>query len=373
MRLVLLALTALLAHGAAAAAPPVLRLTGPVKELAADGGRVAVLVQTSRPRCTQSRVAVWQPSTRSLAPIGVSPCSESVSTGAAISEVALAGRRVAYLEYAGGNTRELQLKSATLPVRRPVVVASASFDLDEISGTFLGRLAGDGGLLAFDWWQACPSCGGRGIPDSSSVWRLSTAGVPCPTAGLGTRPFCDIVRAGPLGERLLAVGGGLLAIRTAEGLAIVTGENALRASIPIAAGVFRAARLDGDGRTLAVLTATGVRNELRAYDTAGRATATYRLPAAPTSGAASCGDPSGCSMPALRLEDIQSGIAVLVSGRDVRLVRLSDGKVALIRAPGRTPVHAQLEPDGLYYSYSLTARSSRVAFLPFSGLAARFR
>src|SRR5204862_8362695 len=89
----------------AASGPPVLRLTGPVKELAADGGRVAVLVQTSRPRCTQSRVAVWQPSTRSLAPVGVSPCSESVSTGAAISEVALAGRRVAYLEYAGGNTR----------------------------------------------------------------------------------------------------------------------------------------------------------------------------------------------------------------------------------------------------------------------------
>ena len=121
-----LVLVALPAGGSGAApAPPLLRLTGPVKELAADGGRVAIVLQTSRPRCTSARVAVWQPSTRSLAPIGVSPCSESLSTGAGIYSVALAGKRVAYVQFGGGNIRELQLRSTTLPERRPVSVCAA--------------------------------------------------------------------------------------------------------------------------------------------------------------------------------------------------------------------------------------------------------
>src|SRR5438132_4894639 len=121
--LLVLAFLALSTGGSGAApAQPLLRLTGPVKELAADGGRVAIVLQTSRPRCTTTRVAVWQPSTRSLSPIGVSPCSESLSTGAGIYSVALAGTRVAYVLYGGGNIRELQLKSTTLAERRPVTV-----------------------------------------------------------------------------------------------------------------------------------------------------------------------------------------------------------------------------------------------------------
>ena len=102
--LLALAFLALSAGGSGAApAAPTLTLTGPVKELAADGGRVAIVLQTSRPRYTSTRVAVWQPSTRSLAPIGVSPCSESLSTGAGIFSVALAGTRVAYVQFGGGN------------------------------------------------------------------------------------------------------------------------------------------------------------------------------------------------------------------------------------------------------------------------------
>jgi hypothetical protein len=208
----LLAVAAALAHSTPAA-PPVLRLTGPVKELAADGGRVAVLLQTSRPRCTVQRVAVWQPSTRSLAPIGASQCSESLSTGAGIFSVALAGTRAAYVQYAGGNTRELQLKTATLSRRKPVVAASAAFDLDGLSGTYLGRIAGDGSLLAFDSWNVCPACAGGGspAPERSGIWRIVPNGQPCPSAGLGTLRVCSAVRSGP-GLRLASVGGGSLAL-----------------------------------------------------------------------------------------------------------------------------------------------------------------
>jgi hypothetical protein len=347
-----------------------------VKELAADGGRVAMLFQTTMPRCTRSRVAVWQPATRSLAPIGASPCSESLSTGAGIYSVALAGIRVAYLLYAGGNTRELQLKSTTATERRPATFASASFSLDETSGSYIGRVAGDGPLLAFDWWNRCPACAddNRPQPDRSAVWRIAGSGTACPDAGLGAVRRCTAVQVGFGTRRLLSVAGGSLALLQPDGSVVVTtttGET--KATIPFAAGELRAARLDTDGGTLAALVASGGKNALRVFDASGTLAHTYPLPAARTSGDGTCGDPSGCRVPALRLEDVQSGIAVYVLGRDVHLLRLADGKSATVRAPGRTPVHAQLEPDGLYSSYSLAARSSRVAFLPFSAVVARLR
>ena len=357
-------------HGTAAAPAPPLRLTGPVKELAADGGRVAVLLQTSRPNCTQSRVAVWQPSTRSLAPIGVSPCSQSVSTGAGISSVALAGTRVAYVQYAGGNIRELELRSATLAARRPVTVASASFGLDELSGTYIGRVAGDGSLLAFDWWSVCPACAGDAgpQPDRSAVWRVAGTGA-CPNAGLGSARRCTVVQAGLGAVRLLSAAAGSVALLQPDGsVAIVTATGTPIAKVAFAAGELRAARLDSDGRTLAALVASGGKNALRVYDSTGALAATYPLPAARTSGDGTCGDPSGCRTPALRLEDVDSGIAVYVIGAQIHLLRLDDGKTATIRPPGRTPVHAQLERDGLYYSYSLAPKSSRVAFMPFAKL-----
>jgi hypothetical protein len=370
MKVALLAVAALVAHGTAAAPPP-LRLTGPVKELAADGGRVAVLLQTSRPGCTVARVAVWQPSTRSLAPIGTSPCSESLSTGAGIFSVALAGTRVAYVQYAGGNTRELQLRSALLPARRPATIASASFSLDETSGTYIGRLAGDGSLLAFDAWNVCPACAGaaRPQPDRSSIWRVAGSGA-CPNAGLGAARLCTVVQSGLGTLRLLSVAAGSLALLQPDGsVAVVTAAGATTATIRFAAGELRTARLDSDGRRLVALVSAGsAKNALRAYDPTGALVATYPLPTVRTSGDATCGDPNGCKTPALRLEDVDSGIAVYVLGAQIHLLRLADGKAATIRPPGRTPVHAQLERDGLYYSYSLTARSSRVAFMPFSKL-----
>jgi hypothetical protein len=372
------ALAALLAGGSstAAAPAPVLRLTGPVKELAADGGRVAIVLQTAKPRCTTARVAVWQPSTRSLAPIGASPCSESLSTGAGIFSVALAGTRVAYVTYAGGNIRELQLKSTTVAERRPVTVASASFGVDELSGTYIGRVAGDGPLLAFDWWNLCPACAddNRPQPDRSAVWRVAASGTACPDAGLGALRRCSVVQAGFGPRRLLSVAGGSVALLQPDGSVVVaTSAGQTQATIAFAAGELRAARLDTDGRTLAALVAAGGKNALRVYDATGALAHTYPLPAARTSGDGTCGDPNGCRVPALRLEDVQSGIAVYVLGRDVHLLRLADGKSATVRVPGRTPVHAQLEPDGLYYSYSVAPRASRVAFLPFSAVVARIR
>jgi hypothetical protein len=345
-----------------------LALAGPVRELAADGGRVAILLRTSRPNCAQDRVAVWGPSTRTLVPIGAAPCARSTSTGTGLFGVALAGTRVAYVQFAGGNARELELRLATLAQPRPATVASAAFGLDAEQGTYIGRLAGDGALLAFDWWSLCRPCadvnptGPRG-----SVWRIVPAGSACPDGGLGSRRRCALVQAALGRLRLLAVGGGLVALKAADGSLVVTSAaGAVRSAVPFAPGQLRAARIDGDGKTIVALVSSGGRNTLSVLTPAGTVRRTIPLRATKTAGDDPCGDPEGCSVPALRLEDLHAGVAVYVLGRDLHLVDVTTGRDRKIRVPGGGPVHAQLEAPGLFYSYqpASSRNRGRVAFVP---------
>jgi hypothetical protein len=77
---------------------------------------------------------------------------------------------------------------------------------------------------------------------------------------------------------------------------------------------------------------------------------------------------------ALRLEDYRAGIAVYVVGRAVYLLPLAGEPNVTIRAPGPGPVHAQLVPSGLFYSYRAPGSPSRgrVAFVPMGSVLARF-
>jgi hypothetical protein len=350
-----------------AANTPALPLAGPVSELAADGGRVAILVRTKTGNCARDRVAVWAPATRSLVPVGASACVDSTSTGAGLYSVGLAGTRVAYVQFAGGNTRELQLRLASLASPRAVTVASASFGVDEVQGTYIGRVAGDGSLLAFDWWSECAPCAAPVAPRASIFRLVPSGGSACPDAGLGALPRCRPVISTVGSLRLLAVGGGLTAMRAGDDVA-VRGPDGTTLYTGTFAGL-RAARLDAG--VLLVLTRVGTQNSLWTVDVAsGARSGPWVLPASRSAGDDVCGDPNGCRLPALRLADYQGGIAVYVVGRAVHLLRLADRRDVTIRAPGVGPVHAQLEPSGLFYSYSPVASPSRgrVVFVPLGRL-----
>jgi len=359
--------------GASSANTAVLSLAGPVSELAADGGRVAILLRTKTGNCARDRVAVWAPATRSFVPVGASACTGSTSTGAGLFSVGLAGTRVAYVRFAGGNTRELQLRLATLASPRPVTVASASFGLDEGQGTFIGRVAGDGSLLAFDWWSECGPCAqATPVAPRASIFRVvSSGGSACPNAGLGALPRCRPVTSVVGSLRLLAVGGGLAVTGSGDDVAV----RAVDATT-VYSGTFaglRAARIDG--RVLLVLARMGTQSSLWTVDvSSGRRSGPWSLPASKSAGDDVCADPSGCSLAALRLADYQDGIAVYVVGRAVHLLRLSDRRDVTIRAPGVGPVHAQLEPSGLFYSYRPAGSPGRgrVAFVPMAAVLSRF-
>ncbi|TML57618.1 MAG: hypothetical protein E6G22_15315 [Actinobacteria bacterium] len=371
-RALLLGLVALV--GASPASTQTLSLAGPVSELAADGGRVAILVRTKTGNCARDRVAVWAPATRSFVPIGASACVGSTSTGAGLFSVGLAGTRVAYVQFAGGNTRELQLRLATLASPRAATVASASFGVDVGQGTYIGRVAGDGSLLAFDWWSECGPCAqATPVAPRASIFRLvSSGGAACPNAGLGALPRCRpvISLAGSL--RLLAVGGGLVVTGAGDEVAVRALDGA-----PVYTGTFaglRAARIDA--RVLLVLTRAGTQSSLWTVDLSlGLRSGPWILPSSKSAADDVCAEPSGCRPAALRLADYQAGIAVYVVGHGVHLLRLSDKRDVTIAAPGLGPVHVQLEQSGLFYSYrpAPSPTRGRVAFMPMAAVLARFR
>jgi hypothetical protein len=289
-------------------------------------------------------------------PIGASACVGSTSTGAGLFGVALAGTRVAYVQFAGANTRELRLRLATVKRPRAATVASASFGLDQEQGTYIGRVAGDGSLLAFDWWSQCAPCAqATPVAPRSSIFRIvSSGGSQCPNAGLGALPRCRSVVTVAGSLRLLAVGGGLVAMRAGDDVAVRSVDGAVMWS-----GTFPgllAARIDG--RVLLVLVRVGSQNSLWTVDLpTGLRTGPWNLP----------------SSSILRLEGYRAGIAVYVLGRAVHLLRLSDGRDVPIRAPGPGPVQAQLAPSGLFYSYRSAGSPGRgrVAFVPMAALRSR--
>ena len=363
----LLLLLSLGAQGSGGATAPArtLALAGPVTELAADGGRVGILLMTKRPRCSRDRAAVWTPSTRSLVPAGAAPCTESLSTGTGLFGVALAGTRFAYVLYGGGNIRELQLRAGTLARPRAATVASAAFGVDDETGTLLGNALGDGSLLVFNHWDS------EGGADSADVLRLVPAGARCP-GDVGAARRCATV--GSTAGRIVAADAGRIVLRDPAGtLEVVRPNGTLVRSLPVPQA--RAVKLQGDD-LVALLPAGRQRFRLDAYSVSTGALAHSWPLAGPAASAGDgrCGDPLGCRTPALRLEDVQNGFVVYELGRAIHLLRLADGRDVVVRTPAVGPVHAQLEAPGLFYSYRIASSTmpGRVAFAPFPTLLARF-
>ena len=89
----------------------------PVRALEHDASRVAYAVGRSARDC--NRVYVWDLATRGVSKLGRKTHCEQTSTGNEIAAVSIAGRRVLWVHYAGGNIRDWSLWTATaLPMIR---------------------------------------------------------------------------------------------------------------------------------------------------------------------------------------------------------------------------------------------------------------
>jgi hypothetical protein len=329
---------------AASRADTVLSVQGRITLLAADGNHAAVT--TTVKRACARRIVVWSAPGRnsvSMKP-GILGCA-----GDGVTRLAVGGGRVAWIEQGGGNSLEMAVMAASLTggARKQFEFATngdrASGDP---SGQWVGQLVGGGSLLAYNrWTQVCdrPEVEACGHKDP----QLRLADQELIRIAAGRRA---VVLRGPAAYPLIAIGGGHLAVATADGVTIRDASGAEVAAVPNA------------GRERAALSTTRLAVEtastLDLYDSAtgARRKSLSIGPAA-----------------ALPLAGVTSKLALLRGPHRLVLVRLGDGKRISfpLRGAAATLVGARLTDAGLFYAYNARG-SGRIVFEPTGKLTARF-
>lgn len=309
-----------------------LKTRRPVERLVADGSRVVAKYSGVESSCIES----WDPVARSLDRYLAGRCD--------IRDLASAGDRIAWVTYDGGG-KGTALATVTSSERAPALISGVC---DPVQGPSIPcyrlpmfDLSGDGPLLVFDtwgWqcndWVLClsePKLGGR-------LWRLDGAhAVEIAASGKGLTP--------------LSVDGGRILVDRGDGLLeVLAADGSSLGTFQLNGTLVRAAMLHD--RDLVVLTPNAV--EVTDTET-GQFITRWPAPAD------------------AQLVDVQNGVAVLIAGKDIHLLRLSDGRAAVIEPPGEGPVLAQLEPSGLFYSYKADDATypGRLEFVPFDQLPLR--
>lgn len=311
----------------------VLEAARAVDALAADGRRVAI--DYGAGPAPGPLIETWEPPTGAIVRFSTH----------GYQRPALAGDRLAVPQFShamGVNFFGLVLATVKRP--NPLAVAGLCRPSDGPPGgpcirDPLGDIIGHGSLLVFDSWK-------------------------------GPQPYCILPCPGPKREgRLYRIDAGAavqIATSTLEMTPLAVDED----RILVNAGGGTLAVLDANGRTLATVAAPACteaalqRTDLVAhrgvtlddYDSAsGALLHEWPIPADAV------------------LEDVQNGVAAYVTSSDVHLLRLADGRDAVVTPPGGGPLHAQLETSGLFYSYAVSdaIRPGRVAFVPWAALPIR--
>jgi hypothetical protein len=149
---------------------------GEVTRLAADGSRVAFA------EC--DGVYAWTPRA-APAPVSVNPFGSSLcfppTDRVAVTDLGVAGDRIAYVRSGGGLTPPLELWASSLSNPAPVVLARSGTTVgSHVRG--VGTLAGEGALLVYSTWEGRPdwSNSRNTIVTTQSIYRVDSTACPCP-------------------------------------------------------------------------------------------------------------------------------------------------------------------------------------------------
>lgn len=334
MRAVAIAALLLAVSVPAAAAPGpaahVKNTNGWIEAIAMDGPRLAYAVKGG-PTCT--RVFAWNVLNGSAASVsGRDTCTaDSTSTGGGVTEIAVAGTRLAWIVNMGGNTESADLLyTASVPRPREKLVANVlrTGDVDgTLTGGWLGGLVGSGDRMAVDQFTT----NATGTIETAALRRLD----PEPTtiaAGKGTLSpaSLDLHRIA-----VLRFDGKIALYDTETGRLLVT----------VTPSSAREVALRKD--YIVVLTRTRTIEIFNART--GAPVRALRVAA----GAAKL--------------DAHSGIAAYAVGRTVHVLRLADGKDAVLATAPRAIAALQIEAPGIAYAFN-TVRGTRdvgnLAFVP---------
>jgi hypothetical protein len=335
-----------------------LRTGTPVIGLAADGS-IAAIPTACGPHAFW--LYAWTPVRRLVASMARQHDRKcyGASTGEGIWEVGIAGQRLAWVPFAGGNSQESWLITGRVGQPRSTTRLTQTLvhDTGNGIGDWVGNVHGDGSLLVFNTWSVC-----YWTPDYDI--QPCPPGVPPGTLHIYNEKLWRIVGRS---KRLLlatkdeltvlSVGAGRILVRRADGsLELRLADGRLSLALPFARGQVLGALLDAS--ELVVLEqASGP--HWRVYDPlSGKLKRTLSAPVR--------------AIPA----DVERGLLVYRTGRVVHVLRLADGRqrafiAPVVRSPdGRpytVPVQAQIEPSGLFFSYQVK-REGRVRFVPFNEL-----
>jgi WD40 repeat protein len=311
----------------------------PIAGLSADDSRVALVAKATAADC--EHVALWKLGDNATARFVLpAPCG----LYARISDVELAGLRAAWVPYRaqGRVDCDVELLSATVadPAPRSLhQIGTGAWGACKSADPY--HLHGDGDLLVFD--------DGGFTGSNPRLVRVGTGSERCHPGFETTASVCATLRRGRFAGPVAAVSRGLIAIRATSAVAVLNESGAVVRTFPFPSREVGAVKLDGD-RLVVVRS-----HVIESYDVASG----VRGPAQP--------------LPAdHRLADVDGGVAVLLSPGSVTLLRLDDGRVDRL-SMGKGPRHAELEPPGLYHSYTTSSGEGRVAFIPRAELAQRSR
>jgi hypothetical protein len=283
--------------------------------------------------------------------------------------VVLAGRRLAFTTFAGGNTEvSSELAILRLGSRRPITVTETVAP-NGGGGDIIGSLVGGGGAIAFTNYH---NPGGR--REKRQAWLLlARHGSRCPVSPEEGPParLCrrlagavDGVTAAIDAGRILTVAPGgaarLLSLRGRVLRSLRLGRRIVSArfggrTIAVQRGVC-SANVEGPARLTDVVERSGctLLPSIDTYDAARGARKRTR-PLATDGG------------PPPWLLDVRGDLVVYRTGGALHLLRLSDGHDVALDLPGAAPpFDARLEPRGLFLAWNQTyrRRPGRLAFVP---------
>jgi hypothetical protein len=318
------------AGAAPAPAAHVKNTNGWIEAIAMDGSWLAYAVEGGS---TCTRVFAWHVLSGSAARVsGRGTCSgDSTSTGGGVTQIAVAGTRLAWIVNMGGNTESADvLFTASVPRPNEKLVASVlrTGDVDgTLTGGWLDGLVGGGDRIAVD--QFTTSMTGSVV---NAALRRLDGELTTIAVGSGT------LRAASLDEHRIAV------LRADQKIALYDTETG-RLLLTVAPSSAREVALRKD--YVVVLTRTRTIEIFNART--GAPVRALRVAA----GAAKL--------------DAHSGIAAYAAGRTVHVLRLADGKDAVLATTPRAIAGLEVEGPGIAYAYN-TVRGTRdvgnLAFVP---------
>jgi Tol biopolymer transport system component len=329
--------------------PPTERAVGPrrldvraeIGAIAADGARIAFITRATRTDC--DHIAIWTPSSRSVARRLPAPCGRPREYRDSLGPVALSGTHVAWRsEECCGNNEYTHVSAARLPYPR-----SGGFGLTDAAvgrggggGTLADGPVGHGNLMTFaveDFVCDEPAPGEENCPQGptdTTVWRLGGGGR-CPSEDPPVSG-CSVVAKLDGEAHVLAVDAGRIVVGTPTGVEVLTVDGRVVRSLPFGPD---AAALSGN--RLAIETIEGV----DVYDIrSGRRTARFsRLS---------------------DLQGLQGDILVAAPAEGVILRRLDSGRTITIAAGSGD--RARLERPGLFL-----VGAHRITFTPMRDVLRR--